>query len=186
MKQLTDLNWIKFLLGEKVLYIVFTSIMLSLVLLLMNLNMKDTIKAKQESLQILTLAQKDPNYQSSNHTNANEYDRFYAQFPTEQQLTAILEEIHQFADEFDINLYEGEYQLKANRNPLLMQYTIKLPTSAHYQSLKQLIEKTELKFPTLSLRKVELKRDAVDEDSPNVTLSYQLLVKRNASITDTK
>jgi len=186
MKQLIDLNWIKYLLGEKIFYILIASIVLSLVLLLMNINMNDTIIAKQANQQTLKLAQKDPNHQQSNHLNASEYDRFYAQFPAEEQLTAILEEIHQFAEDVGIDLYEGEYQLKPNRNPLLMQYTIKLPTKAQYQPLKQLIEMTELKFPTLSLRKVELKRDVVEEDSPNVTLSFQLLVKRNLATSGTK
>lgn len=180
MKVLIDIKWIKFLLGEKVLYVLIASILLSTLIFLSNINTEDNINEKQKKLKTLTEIQQDSTQKAASYLNQQEYENFYQQFPEENKITEVLAVIHEFADEVGINLYEGEYELKVNRNPLLMQYTIKLPTLARYQPLKQWIEKTEIKFPTLSLKKVELKRDVIEDDSPNVILTYQLLVKRNA------
>ena len=176
------LHWLKFLIGEKVA-------IASLLLLIAATffwgsvwQWQHDIADQHATLLQLKQAAQIKNIQAATHTAQPELLSFYTQFPQESQTTFILEKIHALATSAQVNLLQGEYQLKRDGNPRLLQYALTFPTQAHYPGLKKFIQQTEFAFPTLLLKKMVLKREDVMTDQPNVELQFLLLVTPNEAV----
>ncbi len=105
--------------------------------------------------------------------------KFYQQFPPVSELSKVLAQIHQLAVEKGINLLVGEYKLAPDvNNPRLMRYEIIFPVQANYKNLRDFIAVASVKFPTLGLSEVNIKRESVKETMVQIKLNYVLLLSR--------
>lgn len=103
---------------------------------------------------------------------------FYAQFPPQAALSELLRALHQLAQECGVELVLGEYKLSHERNALALQrYEIILPVKARYSELRRFLDQAALRFPTLGLSEISIKRDAVNEGEAEVRLMYVWLLK---------
>ncbi len=105
--------------------------------------------------------------------------KFYQQFPPVSELSKVLAQIHQLAVQKGINLAVGEYKLAPDvNNPRLMHYEIIFPVQANYKNLRDFIAAASVKFPTLGLAEVNVKRESVKETVVQIKLNYVLLLSR--------
>lgn len=107
--------------------------------------------------------------------------KFYGQFPPVAELSKVLEQIHQLAVDSGIVLTVGEYKLSNdpnNRN--LARYEIIFPVQANYKNLRSFIETASLKFPTLGLSEITIKRDSIGDSAAQIKLNYVLLMVKGS------
>ncbi len=104
---------------------------------------------------------------------------FYQQFPSINAMSDILGQIHQLAKEQGIVLSSGEYKLANDvNNPRLTRYEIILPVEANYTKLRAFVETAALRFPTLALSEINIKRASIDESGAQIKLHYFLLLSK--------
>jgi hypothetical protein len=173
------LHWLKFLIGEKVAIVSLLLLIAATFFWGSVWQLQHDVADQQATLLQLKQSAQKNNFQAEAHTKQPELLSFYTQFPQEGQITFILEKIHALATHAKVNLLQGEYQLKRDSNPRLLQYTLTFPTQAHYPELKKFIQQAEFAFPTLLLKKMVLKREDVMTDQANVELQFHLLVTPN-------
>ena len=105
--------------------------------------------------------------------------QFYQQFPPVSEVSKVLAQIHQLAQEKGISLVVGEYKLVADaNNPRLMRYGIIFPVQGSYKNLRAFIAGASEKFPTLGLAEVDIKRESVKDTAVQIKLTYALLLRR--------
>jgi len=105
--------------------------------------------------------------------------KFYEQFPPVGEVSKVLAQIHQLAQEKGISLVVGEYKLALDaNNPSLMRYEIIFPVQGSYKNLKAFIASASEEFPTLGLAEVNIKRETVKDTAVQIKLSYALLLRR--------
>ncbi len=106
--------------------------------------------------------------------------QFYQQFPPVGEVSKVLAQIHQLAQEKGISLVVGEYKLAPDaNNPRLMRYEIIFPVQGSYKNLRAFIASASEKFPTLGLAEVNIKRESVKDTAVQIKLSYALLLRRD-------
>lgn len=106
--------------------------------------------------------------------------KFYRQFPPVTDLPKVLEQIHQLAVDKGIKLAVGEYKLSNDAtNQNLMRYELIFPVQASYKNMRDFIEAASLKFPTLGLSEISIKRDSIGDSAAQIKLNYVLLMVRN-------
>lgn len=111
--------------------------------------------------------------------DAQQLANFYQQFPSVNAMSGILEQIHQLALEQGIGLSSGEYKLANDaNNPRLARYEIIFPLQANYARLRAFIEAAALRFPSLGLSEINIKREAIDESGAQIKLHYFLLMNK--------
>jgi Tfp pilus assembly protein PilO len=106
--------------------------------------------------------------------------KFYSQFPLVTDLSKVMAQIHQLALDKGIQLTAGEYKLAADANDQnLLRYEIIFPVHASYKSLRDFIEEVSLKFPTMGLGEINIKRDSIGDNAAQIKLNYVLLLVRS-------
>lgn len=104
--------------------------------------------------------------------------QFYAQFPPQDSLSELLRALHQLAQESGMDLVMGDYKLSHQRdNAALQRYEITLPVKARYGALRAFIAQAALRFPTLGLSDISIKRDGIQDDEAEVKLTYVWLLR---------
>jgi Tfp pilus assembly protein PilO len=110
--------------------------------------------------------------------DAQQLQQFYAQFPSQDDLSELLRQLHQLAQECGMNLVMGDYKLSHQRdNTALQRYEIILPVQARYGALRDFIAQAALRFPTLGLSEISIKRDGIQDDEAEVKLTYVWLLR---------
>jgi len=108
--------------------------------------------------------------------------KFYRQFPSENDLSGVLAKIHALAAEKGVVLNVGEYKLSADANNAnVARYEIIFPVQASYRNLRDFIDAASQQFPTLALSEINIKRDSIADNAAQVRLNYVLLLMRNPS-----
>jgi len=111
--------------------------------------------------------------------DAQALQKFYQQFPPVTEISTILEQIHQLAQNKGIRLSVGEYKLTNDAvNPNVQRYEIIFPVEAHYKNLRDFITAASAQFPTLGLTEINIKRDSIGESAAQIKLNYVLLMVR--------
>lgn len=106
--------------------------------------------------------------------------KFYRQFPLADELSPQLAELHQLALEQGIVLTAGEYKLSNDANdPNLLRYEIIFPLHSSYKNLKSFIAAAGLKFPTLVLSEINIKRESISDNSAQIKLNFVWLLVRS-------
>lgn len=106
--------------------------------------------------------------------------KFYQHFPGVADLPTVLEQIHQMAVDKGIKLAVGEYKLSNDaRDQNLMRYELIFPVQASYKNMRDFIEAVSLKFPTLGLSEISIKRDSIKERATQIKLNYVLFMVKN-------
>ena len=112
------------------------------------------------------------------YSDAQALAGFYRQFPAQAELAGLLRQLHQLAQDSGIVLVAGEYKLsRDNSDRALQRYEIVLPVTASYRQLREFVAQAALRFPTLGLSEVSVKREAIGEDKAEVKLLYVLLLR---------
>ncbi|HWU35493.1 MAG TPA: hypothetical protein VN023_09695 [Methylovorus sp.] len=110
--------------------------------------------------------------------DARQLQEFYAQFPPQDALSELLRGLHQLAQESGMNLVMGDYKLSHQRdNSALQCYEIILPVKARYSVLRDFIAQAALRYPTLGLSEISIKRDGIQDDEAEVKLTYVWLLR---------
>lgn len=103
---------------------------------------------------------------------------FYAQFPPATQLSEVTEQLHRLAREQGVTLSLGEYKLDGAGQGRLLRYEILLPVAAGYPQLRRFIDAAGRRFPTLGLKDVSFKREAVAQHTVQTRLNFVLYLSR--------
>lgn len=106
--------------------------------------------------------------------------KFYRQFPLVDALSPALAQLHQLAAEQGLVLSAGEYKLSNDaKDPNLLRYEIIFPLQCNYKNLKNFISTANLKFPTLALNEINIKRESIGDSSAQIKLSFVWLLVRS-------
>ncbi len=111
-------------------------------------------------------------------TQAENLEKFYSQFPTEKDLPEIVEQLHQLAAQEGIVLPVGDYKLLNDPNKRLKRYEMIFPVNAKYMQLRSFIHHGQVKFPTLALSEINIKRESIKDNEAEINLNYVLLMRR--------
>lgn len=114
-------------------------------------------------------------------TESQQVTRFYQQFPAQETLSAILQDVHRIADQSGVQLTLGDYKWLKDADPSLVRYEIVFPVEAQYQSLRQFIQQVGMAYPTLGLSEVNIKRESAKLGGAQVKLSYVLIMAKDQS-----
>lgn len=114
-------------------------------------------------------------------TESQQVTRFYQQFPAQETLSAILQDVHRIADQSGVQLTLGDYKWLKDADPSLVRYEIVFPVEAQYQPLRQFIQQVGMAYPTLGLSEVNIKRESAKLGGAQVKLSYVLIMAKDQS-----
>lgn len=112
-------------------------------------------------------------------TESQQVTNFYQQFPSQDKLSSILQDVHRIADQSGVQLTLGDYKWLKDADPSLVRYEIVFPVEAQYQPLRQFIQQVGLAYPTLGLSEVNIKRESAKLGGAQVKLSYVLMMAKD-------
>ena len=110
--------------------------------------------------------------------DAQALEAFYAQFPGMTGLSDMVEQLHKQAKADDIVLDVGEYKLQVEEDGRLVRYEILLPIKTGYPEMRRFIDEALHQFPTLGLKDISFKREAIGDDRMQAKLNLVLYLRR--------
>lgn len=170
---LRTIDTLRFWLGTAGQVGLLLMVLLMLFCLLVMLPAQQTLQTQREQLMWLQAQPKTQARPAPVLAETQQLQQFYAQFPPQETLSEQLRALHQLAQESGVDLVMGDYKLSHQRdNAVLQRYEIMLPVKARYGALRQFIAKAALRFPTLGLSDISIKRDDIQDDEAEVKLTY--------------
>lgn len=112
--------------------------------------------------------------------DAKELEEFYGQFPELKGLSGLVEDLHGLADDSGVILDLGEYKLQVEDDGKLFRYEILLPVKTGYPEMRRFIAGALHQFPTLGLKDISFKREAIAENVAQARLNFVLYLKRGS------
>ena len=110
--------------------------------------------------------------------DAKALEEFYGQFPELKGLSGLIEDLHALADDAGVILELGEYKLQVEDDGKLFRYEILLPIKTGYPEMRRFLADALHTFPTLGLKDVSFKREAIGENVAQARLNFVLYLKR--------
>lgn len=95
-------------------------------------------------------------------SRADDLRRFYALFPPTGKITQEVQKLWVIANEYKIDLQQGEYRLESS-GPGLARYRITLPIRASYGQIRQFINFILKEIPTMSIDGLRFERKKISE-----------------------
>ncbi|TAN79878.1 MAG: hypothetical protein EPN14_05765 [Gallionella sp.] len=113
----------------------------------------------------------------SNQDTAAQLAEFYQFFPEDKVMTLVLKRIYAAADQENLVLEHGEYQLVPAQEDRLLRYNLTLPIKGPYTRLRSFIARVLHDNPSLALEGVSFSRQTAMEIGVNAQVKMTLFLR---------